>query len=260
MGTINYKDPSLLSSQLANGEMSAADKVKLDGLGAVLDGYSAALEMVEAVDNEILLAIDGYATIGYVNSRTPATHASTHEAGGSDPVDGYFIELSYLPVNYAPPIDGYIGEHIARIDTRLGQAAPSPYIAVSFDIDLTTTANTLIDTRTSSPSGSGRWKLISIDLRVKTAITGGGSPSSAISIGSTSGGQQIVVSQTIIPSVAVGSIVGGFALTSLGSDMSQSTGFEAIYPASQAIFANVTETNSPTTGAVTVYIIWQSLP
>ena len=247
MGTINYKDPSLLSSPLFNGEMSAADKAKLDGLGPTLDGYATVSDL------------DGYATITYVNSRTPATHANTHEAGGSDPIDGYYLKLLYSPVNYSPPIDGYIGEHIARIDNRLGQAAPSPYIAVSFDIDLTATANTLIDTRPASPSGPGRWKLISIDLRLKTAITGGGSPSSAISIGSTSGGQQIVLSQTIIPAVTVGAIIGGFALTSLGSDMAQSTGFEAIYPASQTIFANVTETNSPATGVVTVYIIWQSL-
>jgi hypothetical protein len=52
-------------------------------------------------------------------SRTPTTHASTHEDGGSDPLDGYNLSLSYSPDNYNAPINNVIGEHIASIDQTL---------------------------------------------------------------------------------------------------------------------------------------------
>ena len=51
MSTINYKDPSLLSSPLANGEMSASDKSNLDRLSGIL---SLPEEMV------IIGGTDGY--------------------------------------------------------------------------------------------------------------------------------------------------------------------------------------------------------
>jgi hypothetical protein len=134
-------------------------------------------------------------------------------------------------------------------------------ITLAVDIDLTTTANTVIDTRPASPSGTNRWKLMSIDLRVKVELAGsGGSPSSVISIGSTSGGQEIVLNQTVLPATSVGSIVGGFSLETLGTDMSQVNGFEAMYPASQNIYANVTQTDNPSSGTITAYLLWQGLP
>jgi len=139
-------------------------------------------------------------------------------------------------------------------------AAGTTLVAKAIDIDLTTTANTVIDTTPSSPSGSNRWKLMSIDLRLKVALSGGSTPSSVISIGSTSGGQQIVIDQTVVEATTAGTIIGGFSLTSLGTDMSQTNGFEAMYSASQDIYANVTQTGSPTTGTVTAYLLWQGLP
>lgn len=154
------------------------------------------------------------------------------------------------------PVDGYIGEHIYQIDSQLGQA---PYTKVSVDVSLIAAANVLIDTRPASPSGAGRWKLVSVDIRMKTAITGAGSPTSVISIGSTSSGQQIVLNQTIDGYKTVGMIVGGLALATLGVDMSQTNGFEAIYPASQQIYVNVAPAGSPATGLVTIYLLWQGL-
>lgn len=139
-------------------------------------------------------------------------------------------------------------------------APGSTLVTLAVDISLTTSANTAIDTRPATPTGINRWKLISIDLRLKVAVTGGGTPSASVTIGSTSGGNQIVTAQTINTSTAVGSIVGGFALNSLGSDMSQTTGFESFYPASQSIYANVTATGSPSTGTLTAYLLWQGLP
>jgi hypothetical protein len=139
-------------------------------------------------------------------------------------------------------------------------AAGTTLVTKAIDIDLTTTANTVIDTTPSSPSGSNRWKLMSIDLRLKVALSGGSTPSSVISVGSTSGGQQIVIDQTVVEATTLGTIIGGFSLTSLGTDMSQTNGFEAMYSASQDIYANVTQTGSPTTGTVTAYLLWQGLP
>lgn len=223
--------------------------------GCTLD--NGTIVVVDPSSSSVFL--DGYATVAYVDGyhSIPQAHAPTHIAGGTDPLDGYHIPLTYSPLNYSSPIDGYIGEHIAKIDQQLGLNLL--YSTLSMDVSLTALANVLIDTRPANPSGAGRWKLISIDIRVKIAISGSGSPSSIISVGSTSGGQQIVINQTIDGYKTVGTIVGGLALSSLGSDMSQSNGFEAVYPASQQMYANITPSGSPSTGTVTIYLVWQLL-
>jgi hypothetical protein len=140
------------------------------------------------------------------------------------------------------------------------ELSASPLKLVTYDIDLTTAGNPIIDTRPATPTGNNRWKLVSIDLRVKVALSGGTTPTAQLSIGSTSGGTQIILDQVIDSSVAAGTIVGGFALTSLGAALSQATGFEAMYPAGQSTYANVAVTGSPTTGTVTAYLLWQGLP
>jgi hypothetical protein len=48
------------------------------------------------------------------------SHADTHEAGGSDEIDGYNLTLNYTPSNYDTPINDITGEHIAAIDDKLG--------------------------------------------------------------------------------------------------------------------------------------------
>jgi hypothetical protein len=56
---------------------------------------------------------------GTINSVTIQTHASRHEAGGADEIDGYDVRLVYSPDNYNPPINNILGEHIAAIDNAL---------------------------------------------------------------------------------------------------------------------------------------------
>lgn len=174
------------------------------------------------------------------------------------------LQTTSTPVDVAaaaPPEAGQVLTATSATEATWQDAATgTTFVTLAVDINLTTTGNNVIDTRPASPPGPGRWKLVSIDLRVKVAITGGGSPSSIISIGSTSGGQQIVINQTILPAATVGSIVGGFALGTLGSDMTQVTGFEAMYSASQEIWANVTASGPPATGTITAYLVWQGLP
>ena len=60
------------------------------------------------------LGLDGYAS---------DAHVLTHEAGGSDELDGYQITLNYTPSNYNSPVNNLIGEHIAAIDEALAGAA-----------------------------------------------------------------------------------------------------------------------------------------
>jgi hypothetical protein len=79
-------------------------------------------------------------------------------------------------------------------------------------------------------------------------------------VGSTLGGQEIVLDQIVLPAAAVGTIVGGFTLASLGTDMSSANGFEASYPASQSTYARVTAAGAPATGTLTAYELWQELP
>jgi len=162
---------------------------------------------------------------------------------------------SGIPINHILTAGG-----LNQLKSDILTEAETTLITTAVDIDLTTTGNPVVDTRPATPTGLGRWKLKSIDLRLKVAITGSGSPSSTLSIGSTSGGQQVVIDQEVTSSTTVGSSIGGFALGTLGADMNQTTGFEAIYPASQVIYANVTQSGDPTTGTVTAYLLWQGFP
>lgn len=45
------------------------------------------------------------------------SHASRHESGGADEIDGYNLSIVYFPTNYSPTVNNLIGEHIASIDS-----------------------------------------------------------------------------------------------------------------------------------------------
>lgn len=147
----------------------------------------------------------------------------------------------------------------------VGSGGSSSYVTTYASVDLTAEQSAIIDVKPADPAGINRWKLLSIDLRVTDAIDvleGPGTPSAVVSIGSTEGGQEIVTNQTVDTTMPVGTIVGGLQLSTLGTDMSQATGFEAIYPAGQTIYATVTPSSDPApdVGSLTVYMVWQLLP
>ena len=113
------------------GNVNLDGYATIDYVNSTLDGYTP----VAYVDGYVASSLAPYATVAYVdgyacsntdprlsNSRTPTAHAPTHIAGGTDPIDGYHIPMAYTPINYTAPIDGYIGEHIANIDSKLGAA------------------------------------------------------------------------------------------------------------------------------------------
>jgi hypothetical protein len=197
-------------------------------------------------------------TAGQVLTANSASTATWQDAAPSAAVALQTTSTVVNVSNAPPPGAGQVLTATSGTSATWQDAAPSTtLVTMAVDIDLTVNGSSVIDTRPATPTGQGRWKLMSIDLRLKVGL---GSGSSIISIGSTSGGQQIVLNQTILPATSVGTIVGGFALNTLGSGMSQVTGFEVVYPASQQIWANVTPSGSPSTGTITAYLLWQGLP
>lgn len=193
-----------------------------------MGGYlTAIIEVHDASDNRVdVLAKDGSAQP--IILRLDSTFAVTSRDRGDGTTE---VLLSAVPS---------------------GSGDSGTFSTVSFDVNLRATAITLIDTRPDY----GHWKLVSIDLLVKTAVAPGG-VSAVVRVGSTSGGQEIVVDQTVTS--AAPAVVGGFALASLGSDMSQSTGFEAIYSAGQSVYVGVTVTGTASAGMLTAHLVWQEL-
>jgi hypothetical protein len=88
-------------------------------------------------------------------------------------------------------------------------------------------------------------------VRLAVAVVGTGSVT--ISIGSTSGGTQIV-SPVAVTSASTLTIIGGEAIASLGADMTVLNGYEAIYASGQNIFCNITVTGTVTDGDVDIYL------
>lgn len=133
-----------------------------------------------------------------------------------------------------------------------GSGDAGPFTMVSQEVDLRSSGVTIIDTRPDW----GLWKLVSIDIVRKQTMAPGG-VSALVRVGSTSGGQEIVLEQSVTPSSS--SILGGLALASLGPEMSQSNGFQAVYGSLQNIYVSVTVSGTPTAGSLTVYLVWQEL-
>jgi len=215
--------------------------------------------------------------VGQVLTATSKTTASWKNSSGGAPL-GTSIPIAESPgatgvvgnenaaahadhVHALPPFGTSAGTFCEGNDSRIGGGAPlNTLVSVQTNIDLITTANTVIDTRPSSPPGPGRWKLVSIDLRVLTPVSGAPDSFSNVKIGSTPGGSEIILNQVIMPTSVTGDIVGGLSLMTLGTDMGQLNGFEAIYPASKTIYASVSGSGTLTSGEITAYLLWQGLP
>jgi len=231
--------------------LSGLDKIA-DGVTLDTDGYRVLLDGQDTATQNGLWEVHELAWV-----RSSDYSANTHVSGSIVPILSGVTYKGTLWMCDAPAGSDVVGTDNLHFVCVGG--APTN-IKVSFDIDLTVAGNVVIDTRPAVPTGPGRWKLVSIDLRIKEALSGGTAPVAHLTIGSESAGNQVVTDQTINESVAVGSIIGGFALSSLGSDMSQSTGFEAMYPAEQQLFAGVSNTGVPTAGVVTAVMIWNAMP
>lgn len=71
---------------------------------------------------ELNLAISDATLDDISGTRTPTAHATSHEEGETDAIDGYQIGIVYVPVNYAAPASPIIGAHIAAIDDALASS------------------------------------------------------------------------------------------------------------------------------------------
>jgi hypothetical protein len=152
------------------------------------------------------------------------------------------------PVAVGGPVNsGGILNEYARIDHQHTMKADS-----TSSIALATgTRNVLIYTVPALPTGNGRFILTRCILRLSSAVVGTGA--ATVSIGSTSGGTQIVL-PVLLNSGSVLSVIAGEALASLGANMLSANGYEAVYNAGQNIYANITVTGIVTAGIVDVYI------
>lgn len=77
-----------------------------------LDGYRALTGNLNAGGFQIT-------NVGNVDGVDVSSHASRHISGGSDPIDGYQLSLSYTPSRYPAPTNAKLGEHIHQIDLAL---------------------------------------------------------------------------------------------------------------------------------------------
>jgi hypothetical protein len=192
-------------------------------------------------------ALPGY---GLPGASTPGDAAVT---GAADAFANAAHQHAMLPFGTSPlavggPVNsgGVINEY-ARIDHQHTLKADSTSsIALNAG-----SRNVLIYTVPSLPTGNGRFILTRCILRLSTTLAGSGT--ATISIGSTSGGTQIVLPVLLISSTPSG-VIAGETLASLGANMLSANGYEAIYNAGQNIYANVTIVGSVISGIVDIYI------
>jgi hypothetical protein len=102
-----------------------------------------------------------------------------------------------------------------------------------------------------APLGLGRFILTRCIVRISTALVGTGNVT--FSIGSTSGGTQIIL-PIVINSATALTVVAGEAVASLGAGMLLANAYEAVYSSGQIIYANLTIAGIVTDGFVDVYI------
>lgn len=215
--------------------------------GASIPGDAAAVGTATAFANAAHQhAMPGY---GMPGASTPGDAAAI---GAATAFANAAHQHAMLPFGTSPvPVGptnspGVLNEY-ARIDHQHALKADS-----TSSIALATgSRNVAIYTVPALPTGNGRFVLTRCLVRLSTAVTGTGSVT--VSIGSTSGGTQIVLPVLLNSGSTLG-VIAGETLASLGANMLAANGYEAVYNASQVIYANITVTGSITNGIVDVYI------
>lgn len=107
-----------------------------------------------------------------------AAHASTHQSGGSDELDGYDLAFVYSPSNYVTPVSNILGEHIAAIDEALATTGTGDVVGPGSATDNALarydgTTGTLIQNSNATLSDIGQLTL-SLGLSVNGTIDVGG--------------------------------------------------------------------------------------
>ena len=222
--TTNYVDLGINSSTYADPAYT--------GQGA-LDGY--------------LQAYGGYLVVGTAT----ATKSLKFNTGGTLVVNLRMTITDTAVIVNTLPIQGVVDP------TNAQDAATKHYvdalvapIATSLVAFAPGTRNVPIYT-VPSPTGVGRFILTRCVVRLSVALVGSGSVS--FSVGSTSGGFQIIKATIITSATSLG-VIGGEAVSTLGTDMTTLNAYEAVYDYGQNIYANVTVTGTVTNGQVSIYL------
>lgn len=103
----------------------------------------------------------------------------------------------------------------------------------------------------ASPTGLGRFVVTRCIARLAVALEGSGNM--VISVGTTSGGTQILLPFTVTSSSAL-TVLSGELFASLGANLLATQGYEAIVSAGQAIYCNLTKNGTVTAGQVDLYL------
>jgi hypothetical protein len=101
------------------------------------------------------------------------------------------------------------------------------------------------------PTGNGRFVLTRCIARLSSALVGTGFVT--ISVGSSSGGTQVILPFIVNSSTTLG-VVAGEAIASLGANMTSANAYEAVYAASQSFYVNITASGIVTGGYVDIYM------
>jgi hypothetical protein len=103
----------------------------------------------------------------------------------------------------------------------------------------------------ATPTGNGRFVLTRCIVRLARALVGTGNIT--FKIGSTSGGEQIILSLVVNNSTTT-TVLAGEAIASLGSDMLATNAYEVVYNAGQQIYASLVMAGIVTDGQIDVYL------
>src|SRR5690606_30432186 len=99
---------------------SGIDGYSIKNSNALLtDDGELSLALGLLVGGDIDLGTNDITNVNLVDGVDVSDHASRHESGGDDELDGYNIAITYTPVNYNAPAVDIIGAHFAEIDEAL---------------------------------------------------------------------------------------------------------------------------------------------
>lgn len=108
--------------------------------------------------------------------------------------------------------------------------------------------DTLLYTVPASPSGNGRFNLSGLALRLGTALVGSGNV--VLTAGTTQGGTDLILAQTVTSATAVGGSPFGLPFVQLGATFDQASGDNAYLAAGTPIWVRLATSGTVTTGPV----------
>lgn len=196
-------------------------------------------------------------------------HGAGVPSGALGNIDDFYINTTANTI-YGPKTVGGWGSPASLVGPAgptgsagaTGSAGPDGNQPVGFAaVIFPTTAGTADATGfvvPASPTGNGRFLLTLSLPRVITAIVGTGTVN--LRVGITTGGQEIVTDQAITSATAVGTIVGGQSLATLGASMLAANAYTLALNAGDSVKIRATTTGTLSAGAATLYVYGVYLP